>query len=42
MNAGYLARRLLAVMVVLLIVSLTVFAITLILPGNAAVMILGE
>src|SRR6476619_1562620 len=42
MNAAYLARRLLAVMVVLLIVSLTVFAITLILPGNAAVMILGE
>lgn len=42
MNAGYLARRLLAVMIVLLIVSLTVFAITLILPGNAAVMILGE
>ncbi len=42
MSAAYLARRLAAVMVVLLIVSLTVFAITLILPGNAAVMILGE
>lgn len=42
MNAAYLARRLAAVIVVLFIVSLTVFAITMILPGNAAVMILGE
>ena len=42
MNAGYLARRLLSVLVVLWIVSATVFGITQILPGNAAVMILGE
>ncbi len=42
MSAAYLARRLAAILVVLLIVSLTVFAITQILPGNAAVMILGE
>jgi peptide/nickel transport system permease protein len=41
-TAGYLARRLTAVLVVLLIVSMAVFAITMILPGNAAVMILGE
>jgi peptide/nickel transport system permease protein len=39
---GYLARRLAAVVLVLFIVSFAVFAITLILPGNAAVMILGE
>ena len=42
MNAGYLARRLAAVVLVLLVVSMAVFAITMILPGNAAVMILGE
>jgi peptide/nickel transport system permease protein len=42
MTAAYLLRRLAAVLVVLLIVSLTVFAITQVLPGNAAVMILGE
>lgn len=42
MSAAYLARRLAAVLIVLFIVSLTVFAITQILPGNAAVMILGE
>ncbi|WP_342363724.1 ABC transporter permease [Terrarubrum flagellatum] len=42
MDAAYLIRRLAAILVVLLIVSLTVFAITQILPGNAAVMILGE
>lgn len=42
MSAAYLLRRLAAILVVLLIVSLTVFAITQILPGNAAVMILGE
>ncbi len=42
MNAAYLGRRLASMMLVLVIVSLTVFAITLILPGNAAVMILGE
>jgi peptide/nickel transport system permease protein len=42
MTAGYLARRLAAVLLVLAIVSMAVFAITMILPGNAAVMILGE
>jgi peptide/nickel transport system permease protein len=41
-TASYLLRRLVAVLVVLLIVSLTVFGITQVLPGNAAVMILGE
>ena len=42
MSASYLARRLAAILVVLLIVTFAVFAITMILPGNAAVMILGE
>lgn len=42
MTPAYLARRLLAVLLVLLVVSFAVFAITMILPGNAAVMILGE
>lgn len=42
MTAAYLARRLGAVALVLLIVSFTVFAITMILPGDTAVMILGE
>ncbi|POR47745.1 ABC transporter permease [Bosea psychrotolerans] len=42
MSAAYLLRRLAAILIVLLIVSLTVFSITQILPGNAAVMILGE
>ena len=42
MTPGYLARRLAAVLLVLLVVSFAVFAITMILPGNAAVMILGE
>ncbi|MFY8047867.1 MAG: ABC transporter permease [Erythrobacter sp.] len=42
MTAAYLGRRLAAMLLVLLIVSFTVFAITQILPGNAAVMILGE
>jgi peptide/nickel transport system permease protein len=42
MGAAYLLRRLAAILVVLLIVSLTVFSVTQILPGNAAVMILGE
>ncbi len=42
MNAAYLVRRLAAMLLVLAIVSFTVFAITQILPGNAAVMILGE
>lgn len=42
MTPAYLARRLAAVLLVLLVVSFAVFAITMILPGNAAVMILGE
>lgn len=42
MTPGYLARRLAAMLLVLLVVSFAVFAITMILPGNAAVMILGE
>lgn len=42
MTAAYLIRRLGAVALVLLVVSFTVFAITMILPGDAAVMILGE
>ena len=42
MSPAYLARRLLAVVLVLWIVTIAVFAITMILPGNAAIMILGE
>lgn len=42
MTLAYLVRRLLAVIVVLAIVSIAVFAITAVLPGNAALMILGE
>ncbi len=42
MTAGYLLRRLLAVVLVLIIVTFAVFALTMILPGNAAIMILGE
>lgn len=42
MTPGYLLRRLLAVILVLFVVTFAVFAITMILPGNAAVMILGE
>lgn len=42
MTPGYLIRRLLAVFLVLIVVTFAVFAITMILPGNAAVMILGE
>ena len=42
MTWGYLVRRLLAIIVVLAIVTFAVFAITAILPGNAAIMILGE
>lgn len=42
MTAGYLIRRLLAVLLVLAIVTFAVFAVTMILPGNAAIMILGE
>ncbi|MFV1877653.1 hypothetical protein [Nioella sp.] len=42
MTASYLIRRLLAVILVLIIVTFAVFALTMILPGNAAIMILGE
>lgn len=42
MTASYLLRRLLAVFLVLIIVTFAVFALTMILPGNAAIMILGE
>ncbi len=42
MTAGWLLRRLGAIVLVLLIISFTVFAVTQLLPGNAAVMILGE
>lgn len=42
MSLSYLIRRLGAVIVVLAIVTLAVFAITNVLPGNAALMILGE
>ncbi|HEY0120794.1 MAG TPA: ABC transporter permease [Rhizobium sp.] len=42
MSRGYLIRRLLAIVLVLAIVTFAVFAITTVLPGNAAIMILGE
>lgn len=42
MSTGWLLRRLGALLLVLLVVSFTVFAITQLLPGNAAVMLLGE
>ncbi len=42
MTAGWLLRRVGSILLVLLIISFTVFAITQLLPGNAAVMILGE
>ncbi|MCY4462228.1 MAG: ABC transporter permease [Albidovulum sp.] len=42
MSPAYLLRRLLAVILVLWIVTIAVFAITMVLPGNAAIMILGE
>ncbi len=42
MTAGWLLRRLGAIVLVLAIVSFTVFGVTQLLPGNAAVMILGE
>ena len=42
MTFGYLIRRLLAMVLVLFVVTFAVFAITMILPGNAAIMILGE
>jgi peptide/nickel transport system permease protein len=41
-TAGWLLRRAGAILLVLLIISFTVFAVTQLLPGNAAVMILGE
>lgn len=42
MSRGYLIRRLLAIILVLVVVTFAVFAITTMLPGNAAIMILGE
>lgn len=42
MTAGWLLRRLAAVLLVLATISFTVFAVTQLLPGNAAIMILGE
>ena len=42
MTFAYVIRRLLAVLLVLFVVTFAVFVITMILPGNAAVMILGE
>src|SRR6056297_2099215 len=42
MTLGYLLRRLGAMVLVLAIVTFAVFAVTMLLPGNAAVMILGE
>lgn len=42
MTLAYLLRRLGAIVVVLAIVTLAVFGITMVLPGNAALMILGE
>ena len=42
MTLGYIFRRLMAVILVLFVVTFAVFAITMILPGNAAVMRLGE
>lgn len=42
MTIGYLFRRLLSIALVLVIVTFAVFAVTAVLPGNAAIMILGE
>ena len=42
MRLAYLLKRLGFIAVILLVVSFVVFAITQILPGNAAQMILGE
>ena len=42
MSLAYLIKRLLYILLILLAVSIVVFAITQVLPGNAAVMILGE
>ncbi len=42
MTLAYLLRRLGGIVIVLAIVTLAVFGITMVLPGNAALMILGE
>jgi peptide/nickel transport system permease protein len=42
LGLAYVIRRLGAIIVVLAIVSVVVFGVTMVLPGNAAVMILGE
>ncbi|MCQ8781598.1 ABC transporter permease [Mangrovibrevibacter kandeliae] len=42
MSLAYLLRRLGGILIVLAIVTLAVFAVTMVLPGNAALMILGE
>lgn len=42
MSLAYLLRRLGAIIIVLAIVTVAVFTVTMILPGNAALMILGE
>lgn len=42
MSPAYLVKRLLWILFTMLVVSVVVFAITQVLPGNAAVMILGE
>lgn len=42
MSPGYLAKRLALIVYTLLVVSLVVFAITQVLPADAAVMLLGE
>ncbi|MFD1911196.1 ABC transporter permease [Halodurantibacterium flavum] len=42
MSLAYLLRRLGSIVIVLAIVTVAVFGITMILPGNAAIMILGE
>ena len=42
MTGAWLLRRAGSILLVLLIISFTVFAVTQLLPGNAAVMILGE
>lgn len=42
MNIAYILERLVYIIITLLIVSMLIFFVTMILPGNAAVMILGE
>jgi len=42
MTLAYFLRRLGAIIIVMMIVTLAVFGITMVLPGNAALMILGE